>query len=267
MTSSRLRLARALDEALALVRASISPWVGVLLACELPILLALVHAADRLVGLETPSHHAVYLRELVGLVLVLLVPAVAGRCVFARAVALRAEGLHPSLREALRVPAAEMAAALLLSLGLLLVGVVASPTFVAPLLCWMLAAMAPAACSGLRAPGPLASVSALMARSAAFSATWLLLPLLVLGLALLAVDAVAGFVALAWIVAGVADVAPAAWIALIMSRRGFLLGVAVALLLADPVLVALGVVLTRASSARRSGVDLRARLASLSEGA
>jgi len=264
--SARLRLADALDEALSLVRVGLAPWLGVLVACELPVLLAQVHAADRLLGLETPSHHGTYLRNLVALVLMLLVPAVIGRCVFARALALHADGFAPTMREALRVPVAELAATLMLSLVLLLTGVIGAPTVIGPLLCWMLAAMAPAACRGLAAPGPVASVSALVARTAAFSATWLLIPLLALGLVLLTIDALAGFAALAWIAAGIVDVQPAPWLALISSRRGILLGAAVALLLADPVLVALGVVLSRAAVARRSGVDLRARLVALSEG-
>lgn len=109
MKRSSLSLPEVLDDAFSVAVRIASPWMGVLWLTAIPLRLAQVHFAARLVDLGPEA--GLYGRHLSGLALLAslaLLPALWGRAVYVRAVGLGLRSLTSPGREALRVPAAAL---------------------------------------------------------------------------------------------------------------------------------------------------------------
>ncbi len=110
MIRAPLSTTSVLDESASIVRATASPWVGLLLATSLPYRFMQVVFADRLIELgSNASQYGDVLRTTADLTCLAFLLSLWGRAVYARACRLTsASGVAPG-REALRVPLAALA--------------------------------------------------------------------------------------------------------------------------------------------------------------
>ena len=105
MIRAPLSTTSVLDESASIVRATASPWVGLLLATSLPYRFMQAVFADRLLELgSTASQYGDVLRTTADLTCLAFLLSLWGRAVYARACRLTSESGLPPGREALRVP-------------------------------------------------------------------------------------------------------------------------------------------------------------------
>ncbi len=116
MIRAPLTTTSVLDESASIVRATASPWVGLLLVTSLPYRFMQAVFADRLLELgSTASQYGDALRTTADLTCVAFLLSLWGRAVYARACRLTsAAGIAPG-REALRVPPAALASYVLVA--------------------------------------------------------------------------------------------------------------------------------------------------------
>jgi hypothetical protein len=252
------------DEASDLVGRA-APWVAVLWLSAMPARFALALFAVRLAQLGGDAReHGTLLLHLAYAALLLWLPSLWGRQVYVRACRRSLEGDDPAGLRGLRVPAGELAAAVVAALLVELLFWFTSLSLVLPLALLPLAALA-AVAAPRGGPGLLAPLRELFASAGSLRTLFGLMLFGLLGLLLALLNLFFLFQIAAWLAGPLLGVEAAAWGAVLSPKNPlfFALLVAGATLAVEPFWLAAITVHVERVRAAGSGEDLRQWFAEL----